>query len=299
MWSHSLQPFPSTRPHRCPRGGDRDRIRGCQSAGSKILLIGHQFRGYVMEVQPANPVGRAQFKHEFGVQLHRQSHLWQERQAPAESDSNVPRTGVVKVEKAWDIGEQLTATEQQRLRDLLDMHPNAFARSMEDLGRYKGAPMTIELTTTEPVYKRRHRLSKVEWELVEKRCQELLNAGLIEVSTSDFAAPTVMPAKKDAFGQYTDKRMCGDYRALNNVTRMDRYPMPTPEEIFDEVGEAKVFSILDLRQGFQQIVIQEDDRAKTAFWGASNLLPVAYDAVRTKERASQVPTSDGSGVSRT
>ena len=227
--------------------------------------------GYVMEVQPANPVGRAQFKHEFGVQLHRQSHLWQERQAPAESDSNVPRTGAVKVEKTWDIGEQLTATEQQRLRDLLDMHPNAFARSMEDLGRYKGAPMTIELTTTEPVYKRRHRLSKVEWELVEKRCQELLNAGLIEVSTSDFAAPTVMPAKKDAFGQYTDKRMCGDYRALNNVTRMDRYPMPTPEEIFDEVGEAKVFSILDLRQGFQQIVIQEDDRAKTAFWGASNL----------------------------
>ena len=106
---------------------------------------------------------------------------------------------------------------------------------------------------------------------MEERCQELLAAGLIEQSVSDFAAPTVMPAKKEIFGQWSEKRMCGDYRALNAATRPDRYPMPTPEEIFDDVGGARLFSILDLRQGFQQIEVAECDRSKTAFWGATRL----------------------------
>ena len=65
--------------------------------------------------------------------------------------------------------------------------------------------------------------------------------------------------------------MCGDYRPLNAVTPQDRYPMPTPEEIFDSIGDSKVFSILDLRQGFNQIMVAEADRKKTAFHGSRQL----------------------------
>ena len=61
--------------------------------------------------------------------------------------------------------------------------------------------------------------------------------------------------------------MCGDYRPINRKTNSDLYSMPTPEELFDAVGHARVFSTLDLRSGYHQLPLMVDDRVKTAFWG--------------------------------
>jgi hypothetical protein len=61
-------------------------------------------------------------------------------------------------------------------------------------------------------------LSKHEWELVDERCKKLHEAGLIQPSSSDFVAVTLMLAKKDSAKLRTEKRMCGDYRPLNLVT---------------------------------------------------------------------------------
>jgi hypothetical protein len=61
-------------------------------------------------------------------------------------------------------------------------------------------------------------LNKHEWELVDERCKEFHEAGLIQPSSSDFVAAIVMPAKKDLIGLWIEKRMCGDYRPLNLVT---------------------------------------------------------------------------------
>ncbi len=55
---------------------------------------------------------------------------------------------------------------------------------------------SIDLTDETLVYQRRHRLSKHEWELVDERCKELHEAGLIQPSSSDFVAAIIMPAKK-------------------------------------------------------------------------------------------------------
>ena len=168
----------------------------------------------------------------------------------------------------WSFGEQLSAAERGSLEDLVSKHADAFAYSMKDLGKHNRYKMTIDLVDDVPVFKPKHRLSPYEWELVEQRCQELATAGLIEPSDSTFAAPTVMPAKKDAEGQYTERRMCGDYRALNLKTVQDRHPMPLPEEIFDLMGGRRFYSILDLRQGFNQIEIEPKDKHKTTFWGS-------------------------------
>ncbi|CAI7789387.1 unnamed protein product, partial [Closterium sp. NIES-54] len=70
--------------------------------------------------------------------------------------------------------------------------------------------------------------------------------------------------------------MCGDYRGLNKVTANDRYPMPMAEEIFDQLHGSWVFSTLDLRQGFNQIPIAEEDKRKTAFHGPDGLYEWNY-----------------------
>ncbi len=80
-------------------------------------------------------------------------------------------------------------------------------------------------------------MSKHEWELVDEKCKELHEAGLIQPSSFDFVAIIIMLANKDSTGLWTEKRMCRDYRPLNLVTSQDRYPMPIPEELFDNIVE--------------------------------------------------------------
>ncbi len=93
-------------------------------------------------------------------------------------------------------------------------------------------------------------MNKHEWELVDKRCKKLHEVGLIQPSSFDFAATKVMPIKKDFVGLRTEKRMCGDYKPLNMATPQDRYPMPILEELFDNIGNSIIFTIVDLKQGF-------------------------------------------------
>jgi hypothetical protein len=59
---------------------------------------------------------------------------------------------------------------------------------------------SIDLVNETPICRRRHRLSKHEWELVDERCKELHDAGLIQPSSSNFAVATVIPTKKDSSG---------------------------------------------------------------------------------------------------
>jgi hypothetical protein len=65
--------------------------------------------------------------------------------------------------------------------------------------------------------------------------------------------------------------MCGDYRPLNLVITQDRYPMPIPEELFDSIRNSNIFTIVDMRQGFNQIVLVAKDHKKMAFHGSNKL----------------------------
>jgi hypothetical protein len=98
---------------------------------------------------------------------------------------------------------------------------------MKDLGRCKTMQFFIDLTNETPIYRRRHRLSKHEWELVDQRCKKLHAVGLIQLSSFDFVIIIVMPIKKDSVKLWTEKKMCGDYRPLNLVTPYDKYPCPS------------------------------------------------------------------------
>jgi hypothetical protein len=121
---------------------------------------------------------------------------------------------------------------------------------MKKLGALIGLGIWIELANDTPIFRRPYRYSDMERDLIRSRTLDLLEAGLMELSHGEYASAIVMPAKKDVHGNYTDRRMCEDYRFINRQTKSDKYAMPTPKEIFDVVGHARVFSTLDLRAGY-------------------------------------------------
>ncbi len=80
-----------------------------------------------------------------------------------------------------------------------------FAFSLKDLSRCK-TQFSVDFTNETPIYRKRHRLSKHEWELVDERCKDLHEASLIQPSSSNFAAATIMTTKKDLVELQTEKK---------------------------------------------------------------------------------------------
>jgi hypothetical protein len=90
---------------------------------------------------------------------------------------------------------------------------------------------------TASISKRAYRVFRPELVELKKWIDELLEKGYIRPSTSPWAAPVLFVEKKDG-----TKRMCIDYRSLNEVTIKNKYPLPRIEDLFDQLRGASVFS---------------------------------------------------------
>lgn len=112
----------------------------------------------------------------------------------------------------------------------------------------------------QPVNQRPYRHKPELKDEIERQVQELLNVGIIQCSSSPFSSPALLVKKKD--GTW---RLCVDYRRLNSMTVISKYPIPIIDELLDELRGAKWFSKLDLRAGYHQIRLAEGEEYKTTF----------------------------------
>lgn len=114
---------------------------------------------------------------------------------------------------------------------------------------------------SEPIYKPHHKMTPLDNDELKIHLTELLEQKFISPSSSPYGAPILFVKKKGE----TRRRMCIDYRDINNQTIKNRYPLPRITELIERLQGAKFFTKLDLRQGYYQIRVKPEDRYKTAF----------------------------------
>ncbi|GFV89508.1 hypothetical protein TNCV_4153231 [Trichonephila clavipes] len=120
--------------------------------------------------------------------------------------------------------------------------------------------MTILLSDDIPVSQRFRRLPFVQQKIVENLIQEWLNANIIKPSCSDYAAPIVLCKKKNG-----EHRLCVDYRNLNRKMIQDKFPLPLIEEVLDKLENSKVYTSLDLKNGFFHVPMDPNSAKYTSF----------------------------------
>ncbi|WVZ51932.1 hypothetical protein U9M48_003029 [Paspalum notatum var. saurae] len=140
-------------------------------------------------------------------------------------------------------------------------YPNVFPDELPGLPSDRAVEFAINLVPgTAPIAKAPYKMSGKEYDELKKQLDELLEKGFIRRSVSPWAAPVLFVKKKDG-----SMRMRIDYHKLNAVTIKNKYPLPRIDDLLDQLKGVKYFSQIDLRSGYHQMKIREEDIPKTAF----------------------------------
>ena len=154
----------------------------------------------------------------------------------------------------------LTEAQTERMRHTLARYADVFSRDDMDLGRTGLVKHSINTGSSAPIKCPPRRIAPARREEMQRTVNELAAQGVIERSDSPWSSAVVLVKKKDG-----TQRFCVDYRALNDVTVKDSYPLPRIDDTLDALVGARWFSTLDLKSGYHQVEMAEEDKPKTAF----------------------------------
>jgi hypothetical protein len=177
-------------------------------------------------------------------------------------------------EEGWVLGNHPDASDEDidALHQLLVKNKEVFAYDLNDL---KGCTMAESIFQPKPASEvvggsRRQHHSIMEQAVVDEKCSELRDAGMIRRATLEDGVthvhPVVVAAKKDAEGNWLDKRFCVDLRATNAKCTPSQYLMPVPDELFKTMATSTYFSQFDMRSGFLNHTVPVDQQKYLAFY---------------------------------
>ena len=159
---------------------------------------------------------------------------------------------------------------------LCEKYPKVFSKGNKDIGRTQLVTMDIDMGDSPPVSSRPYTLALKHHRWVQEEIETLERAGVITKSMSPWASPIVIVPKKSQPGEPPKKRLCIDFRKINDLQQkvitegkskgcLSLIPLPKINKIYAKLKEAKFFSTIDLRSGYYHIALGKDLRAKTAF----------------------------------
>ncbi|GJU29488.1 putative reverse transcriptase domain-containing protein [Tanacetum coccineum] len=154
-------------------------------------------------------------------------------------------------------------SNKKRLEDIpvVREFPEVFPENLPGLPLVRQVEFQINLIPgATPVARAPYRLAPSEMQELSNQLQELADRGFIRPSTSPWGAPVLFVKKKDR-----SFRMCIDYWELNKLTVKNRYPLPRIDDLFDQLQGSSVYSKIDLRSGYHQLRVKDEDIPKTAF----------------------------------
>ena len=157
-----------------------------------------------------------------------------------------------------------------------EKYPKVFSKGNEDIGRTQLVTMDIDMGDSPPVSSRPYTLALKHHRWVQEEIETLERAGIISKSMSPWASPIVIVPKKSQPGKPAKKRLCIDFRKINDLQQrvitegkskgcLSLIPLPKIDEMYAKLKGAKFFSTIDLRSGYYHIAIGQNSRAKTAF----------------------------------
>ena len=134
------------------------------------------------------------------------------------------------------------------MRDLCrEYKDTGFSYTLNDLPGYEhhngGFRVALKVISDQNAFTRPRRQSPLQQEVTNQKCNEMLEAGIIELAPhSKYASAAVVAAKKGPDGQWTDKRFCIDLRNINLITAPVHSYMPVADQLFQEIGDCSFFT---------------------------------------------------------
>ena len=170
----------------------------------------------------------------------------------------------------------ITTDIKQKFEELCEEYGEAFSKNNKDIRRTKLVKMDIDTGDSPPVSSRPYTLPLKHYEWVQRQIESLECAGVITKCMSKWASPIVIVPKKSAPREPPKRRLCVDFRKVNELQQevitagktkgqISIHPLPKIDEMYVKLKGAKVFSTIDLRSGYHHITLGKSSRAKTAF----------------------------------
>ena len=240
-------PWPDEDPYFCPAAGLPTFVSGVPAltSGTEVWVALHNHRPEPLRLRAGQSVGSLEIV--------------------ALADAAPPQTGPPGPGQPH-VPEHLSPFQQQQLRALFQEYQDEFSRGEDDIGCTPVLQHTIETNGT-PVRQPYRRQNPAVRREEMTQVQQMLSSGVIRPSNSPWASPVVMVKKKDG-----SLRFCVDFRQLNASTTKDAHPIPRIDDLLDALHGVCWFSTLDLKSGYWQVPIQEQDKEKTAFRTSSGQL---------------------------